>query len=247
MINAVKLKKVYINRNILKKSEKIAAVEDFTLSIKENEIVGLVGESGSGKSTVARLLIGLEKPDFGKILCNNIDLRRESQYIFQNPYSSLNPRLKIGKSVEEPLVIHKIGSSGERKRKVYETLEECGLKAEYYNRYPHELSGGQCQRAAIARALVLKPKFLIADEPTSSLDVSIQAQILNLLKKLHEKFMLTMLFISHDLSVIRFIAEKIVVMHNGRIVEVNDNETFFKTPQHQYSKKLLNAMPGAEG
>ena len=246
MINAVNLKKIYINRNIFKKSEKIVAVDNFTLSIEENEIVGLVGESGSGKSTVAKLLIGLEKTDFGEIISNNIDIKRESQYIFQNPYSSLNPRIKIGKSIEEPLIIHKIGTSKERKKKVYETLEECGLNAEYYNRYPHELSGGQCQRAAIARALVLKPKFLIADEPTSSLDVSIQAQILNLLKKLHEKFMLTMLFISHDLSVIRFIADKIVVMQGGKIIEINDTESFFENPVHTYSKKLLNAMPGSD-
>ena len=244
MIDAIGLKKIYINKKIFGKSVTTVAVENFTLSIGENEIIGLVGESGSGKSTVARMLIGLEKPDQGNIIYKKVKIGRDCQYIFQNPYSSFNPRLRIGKSVEEPLIIHNISSAKERKRIVCETLEECGLKPEFYNRYPHELSGGQCQRAAIARALVLKPKFLIADEPTSSLDVSIQAQILNLLKNLHEKFMMTMLFISHDLSVIRFISDRIAVMYKGRVVEISDNQSFFKNPQHEYSKMLLESIPG---
>ncbi len=255
MITALNLRKTYFNKKFFGKTEKVVAVKNFTLSIKQNEVVGLVGESGSGKSTVAKMLIGLEPPDDGEFLYKGKNFkeftksdlkqfRKECQYIFQNPYSSLNPRIKIGKSVEEPLKIHTKASSSKRKKLVLEIMEECGLRREHYNRYPHELSGGQCQRAAIARALVLKPEFLIADEPTSSLDVSIQAQILNLLKELQEKFMMTMLFISHDLSVIRFIADRIVVMYKGTVVEVNDNENFFQNPKHDYSKKLLEAIPG---
>jgi ABC-type oligopeptide transport system ATPase subunit len=256
MLNAENISKFYYSSKIFGKKEKITAVKNFSLHIHKNQIIGLVGESGSGKSTVARLFIGLEKPDKGNIFYNNKNIshfnkkefkefRRKTQYIFQNPFSSLNPRFKIGKSIEEPLIIHKTGTNLERKEKVVQIMEQCGLKADYYNRYPHQLSGGQCQRAAIARSLVLNPEFIIADEPTSSLDVSIQAQILNLLKELHEKFSLTMLFITHDLSVIRFIATKIVVMKNGKIVENKDADEFFKNPESEYSKKLLDSILGA--
>jgi peptide/nickel transport system ATP-binding protein len=252
LIKAVELQKVYYNRSFLGKTDKIVAVDNFSLSIYKNEIVGIVGESGSGKSTVARLLINLEKPDKGEIYYKGEDVsrfsknqlknfRRKTQYIFQNPFSSFNPRIKIGKSIEEPLVIHGIGDKNRRKDLVIEKMLQAGLKEEHYNRYPHELSGGQCQRAAIARALILDPEFLIADEPTSSLDVSIQAQILNLLKETKK----TMIFISHDLSVIRFIATKIVVMKRGKIVESNDNDKFFANPQNEYSKKLLSSVLGA--
>jgi ABC-type oligopeptide transport system ATPase subunit len=254
LLKSIDLQKIYYNKKFLKK-EKVVAVSNFSLNIGEKEIIGLVGESGSGKSTVARLLIGLEPPDKGQIFYKGKDIskldsvnlkkfRKETQYIFQNPFSSFNPRIKIGKSIEEPLIINKIGNSFKRKEVVIEKLIECGLKPEHYYSYPHQLSGGQCQRAAIARALILNPEFLIADEPTSSLDVSIQAQILNLLKNLHEKFRMSMLFISHDLSVIKFIATKIVVMKQGEIVEINDNEKFFKNPKHEYSKKLLNSILG---
>ncbi len=256
MIDAINLKKIYYSKKIFSKKEIIEAVKDFTIKIKQNEIIGLVGESGSGKSTVARLLINLEKPDQGKILFKGKDIslfskkelkefRKSTQFIFQNPFSSLNPRLKIGYSLEEPLIIHKIfNNKSARKERVGQILEECGLSSDFYNRYPHELSGGQCQRVAIARALILNPEFIIADEPTSSLDVSVQAQILNLLKNLHEKFRMTMIFISHDLSVIRFIATRIVVMMKGKIVEIADNDDFFKKPKHPYSKKLLSSIPG---
>jgi ABC-type oligopeptide transport system ATPase subunit len=252
LIKAVDLQKVYYNSSFFGKTDKIVAVDNFSLSIYKNEIVGIVGESGSGKSTVARLLINLEKPERGKIYYRGEDIsefsqdkltdfRKKTQYIFQNPFSSFNPRIKIGKSIEEPLIIHGVGNKNQRKKIVIEKMLQAGLKEEHYNRYPHELSGGQCQRAAIARALILDPEFLIADEPTSSLDVSIQAQILNLLKKTKK----TMIFISHDLSVIRFIATRIVVMRKGKIVEINDNDKFFANPQNEYSKKLLSSVLGA--
>ncbi len=255
MIDAQNISRFYYSSKIFGKKDKIIAVDDFSLNIRKKEIVGLVGESGSGKSTVARLLIGLEKPDQGKIFFKqrNIwelnkkefkEFRKKTQYIFQNPFSSFNPRIKIGKSLEEPLIIHNIGNKTERKERVIHVMEQCGLKADFYNSYPHQLSGGQCQRAAIARSLVLEPEFIIADEPTSSLDVSIQAQILNLLKELHEKFSLTMIFITHDLSVIRFIATKIVVLKNGKIVENKNADDFFENPESEYSKKLLNSVLG---
>lgn len=256
MLIADKISKIYSNSKIFSKKETITAVDDFSLTIEKKQIIGLVGESGSGKSTVARLIIGLEKPDKGKVLYKNKNIwefskeefkefRKKTQYIFQNPFSSFNPRYKIGKSIEEPLIIHNIGDKKFRKEKIINIMEQCGLKSEYYNRYPHQLSGGQCQRAAIARSLVLNPEFIIADEPTSALDVSIQAQILNLLKELHEKFSLTMLFITHDLSVIRFIATQVVVMKKGKIVENKNADDFFRNPENEYSKKLLNSVAGA--
>ncbi len=256
MLNADKISRFYYSSKIFGKREKITAVNNFSINIEKKEIIGLVGESGSGKSTVARLLIGLEKPDRGSIFYKGRNIwelsktefknfRKNSQYIFQNPFSSFNPRIKIGKSIEEPLLIHNIGNSKERKEKAIEVMEQCGLKSDFYNSYPHQLSGGQCQRAAIARSLILNPEFIIADEPTSSLDVSIQAQILNLLKELHEKFSLTMVFITHDLSVIRFIATRIVVMKQGKLIENKDAEEFFNNPETDYSKKLLNSVLGA--
>jgi len=253
IISAQNLWKIYKKEKIFGQKEEIVAVKNFNLDIKRNEIIGIVGESGSGKSTVSRLLLGIEKPTKGRVIFFEKDLfslksaelkklRKKTQYIFQNPYSSLNPRLTIGKSIEEPLIIHEKLNKRERKEKVLKILEEVGLKKEYYTRFPHQLSGGQCQRVVIARALILQPQFVIADEPTSSLDVSIQAQILNLLKKIHEKFSLTMIFISHDLNVVNFISDRIVVMYKGEIVEIAEKDEFFKAPKNPYSKKLLEAL-----
>ncbi len=256
MIEAINIEKSYFQTKIFSKKRVVTALKNFNLKIERNDIIGLVGESGSGKSTAARIIIGLEKPDKGEILFlgQNIsnyssqqlkEFRRKTQFIFQNPYSSLNPRLKVGYSVEEPLIIHKIFKKKfERREQVFEMLENCGLEREYYDRYPHQLSGGQSQRAAIARALILKPEFIIADEPTSSLDISVQAQILNLLKQFHHKFNITMLFISHDLSVIRFIATKVAVLKDGEVVEFATNEDFFRNPKTQYSKALLSSIAG---
>ncbi len=238
-------------KNVVKKYRNTIAVNNVSFTIKKGEVLALVGESGSGKTTLSRLIIGIEKPDQGEILYNNksfknftkedwINFRKKTQYIFQDPYASLNPRLKIGTSIKEPLLIHK--EIKNKKEKVYEIMEECGLKKDFYNSYPHQLSGGQRQRAVIARALVINPEFIIADEPVSSLDVSVQAQILNLLKNLHEKYRITMLFITHDFSVVRFLADRIAVMKKGKIVELKEADELFQNPEHEYTKTLLNAI-----
>ena len=242
MIKIINVSKSYGNYKVL---------DNVSFEIKKGEILALVGESGSGKTTLSKIIIGIEKPDSGKVLYKGEDIfsfdkkkwlefRKKTQYIFQDPYSSLNPRLKIGTSIKEPLLIHK--NVKNKKEIVLRTMEMCGLKREFYKSYPHQLSGGQRQRAVIARALVINPEFVIADEPVSSLDVSVQAQILNLLKELHEKFMLTMLFITHDFSVVRFIADRIAVMEKGKIVELKEADELFRNPEHEYTKKLLEAV-----
>ncbi len=238
-------------KNVTKKFEEFTAVNNVSFKIEKGKVLALVGESGSGKTTLSKLIIGIEKPDSGKIIYKGknifdyskdewISFRKKTQYIFQDPYSSLNPRLKIGTSIKEPLLIHK--NIKYKKEKVLQTMEECGLKKEFYNYYPHQLSGGQRQRAVIARALVINPEFVIADEPVSSLDVSVQAQILNLLKQMQKKYNMTMLFITHDFSVVRFIADKVAVMKNGKIVEVKEAEDLFKNPESDYTKQLLKAV-----
>ncbi len=242
MIEIVNVTKVYNN---------FTAVNNVNLKINKGEILAIVGESGSGKTTLSKIIIGIENPTKGKVLFNGknifnfnkkqwIEFRKKSQYIFQDPYSSLNPRLKIGTSIKEPLLIHK--EIKNKKEKVLKIMEECGLKKDFYNSYPHQLSGGQRQRAVIARALVINPEFIIADEPVSSLDVSIQAQILNLLKNMHKKYKMTMLFITHDFSVVRFIADRIAVMKNGKIVELKKADDLFNNPENEYTKKLLSAV-----
>ncbi len=232
------------------------AVKDVSFSIKEGEVFGLVGESGSGKSTIARLIAGLYKASSGNVIFNDVNLtklkdeaelnafRRQIQMVFQDPYSSLNPRMRILDIVAEPIRFHRLtGSEAQTRAIVGDLLDYVGLGQQALKRFPHEFSGGQRQRICIARALATRPRFLICDEPTSALDVSIQAQILNLLKDLQEKLHLTILFISHDLPVIRQMCDRVGVMRHGELLEVADTETLFSNPQHEYSKHLLSLMP----
>ena len=235
----------------------IPAVNNVSLQIYKGETLGLVGESGCGKSTLARLIAVLEKPSSGNIYFKGEDIflydkkalkayRRNVQLIFQDPYSSLNPRKSAASIIKEPLTIHRIGNKNQRRESVAELMEKVGLSVEQANRYPHEFSGGQRQRIGIARALVLKPELIIADEPVSALDVSIQAQILNLLKDLKQDFGLTYLFISHDLNVIRHMSDRIAVMYLGRIVELAPNSEIYEHPFHPYTRILLSALPGCD-
>jgi len=232
----------------------VKAVDGVSFTVKSGETFGIVGESGCGKSTLGRTILRLLEPTEGKIIFSGIDiahlkrkdlqkLRRDLQMIFQDPYASLNSRMKVGKIIEEPLIIHGIGNEKERKKKVEELLEIVGLNKESGQKYPHEFSGGQRQRIGIARALILNPKLIVCDEPVSALDVSIQSQILNLLKELQEKFRLTYIFISHDLSVVDYISDRVAVMYLGRIVELADKEKIFSNPLHPYTKALLSAIP----
>jgi peptide/nickel transport system ATP-binding protein/oligopeptide transport system ATP-binding protein len=235
----------------------VRAVDDIEFEVMRGETFGIVGESGSGKSTTARLITRLLDPTAGEVRFEGRDItalrgaglkpvRRELQMVFQDPYSSLNPRKTIGSIVGEPLAIHRVQSDrAARKRAVRELLDTVGLNPEHYNRYPHEFSGGQRQRVGIARALALHPKLLIADEPVSALDVSIQAQVLNLLRDLQRRLGLTMVFISHDLSVVRHMCDRIAVMHDGRIVELQSNEALYDSPRDPYTQALLAAVPGA--
>jgi oligopeptide/dipeptide ABC transporter ATP-binding protein len=232
----------------------VQAVMDLNLFIRRGETLGLVGESGCGKSTLGRLILRLEEATEGQIFFegeNILDykaeklrqLRRQMQIIFQDPYSSLNPRKTIGSIIGEPLIIHKIGTRKERADRVLNLMEVVGLRPEHINRYPHEFSGGQRQRIGIARALALNPKLIIADEPVSALDVSIQAQVLNLLEDLQSQFNLTYLFIAHDLSVVEHISDRVAVMHLGRIAELAPSELLYRNPKHPYTQALLAANP----
>ena len=234
---------------------KVQAVADVSLTIREKEVLALVGESGCGKSTLGKALIRLREPTAGQVLFQGVPItgmspkafrsyRRQMQIIFQDPYASLNPRMKVGDIVAEPLITYGICSSkAENRKTVEELLKAVGLTEEFYHRYPHQLSGGQRQRVGIARAIALKPAFIVCDEPVSALDVSVQNQILNLLKELREKFGLTYLFISHDLSVVRFIADRTCVMFLGKLCELGDTETVYTNPLHPYTRFLLDAVP----
>lgn len=237
-----------------RRAGKVRAVDGVTLEVRRGEVFGLVGESGCGKSTLGRLLLRLEEPTSGTVSFEGEDLggfsaarlkqfRREAQIIYQDPYSALNPRRKVGSLVEEPLVIHRIGTARERRERVRWLLEVVGLRPEQAQRYPHEFSGGQRQRIVIARALALNPGLILADEPVSALDVSIQAQVINLLRQLQADFGLTYVFISHDLSVVEHIADRVGVMYLGRLVEVAGKEEFYAQPEHPYSRALLSALP----
>ncbi|HEX4520760.1 MAG TPA: dipeptide ABC transporter ATP-binding protein [Gaiellaceae bacterium] len=230
----------------------VHAVEDVSLTVNRGETLGIVGESGCGKSTTARLMVRLLDPTAGSIIFDGREianlsqaqlrpLRREMQIIFQDPYSSLNPRKSVGQIIGEPFTIHK--TEKDVRRRVQELLARVGLSPEHVNRYPHEFSGGQRQRIGVARAIALQPKLIVCDEPVSALDVSVQAQILNLLKDLQKDFDLTYVFISHDLSVIRQIADRIAVMYLGHVVELSDSEALFQHPRHPYTAALLSAVP----
>jgi oligopeptide transport system ATP-binding protein len=232
----------------------VRAVEDVSFWIKRGETLGLVGESGCGKTTVGRMVLRLLEPTAGSVRFEGRDLqaigrselrqvRRRMQIVFQDPYSSLNPRRTVGDAIGEPLFVHRLARGTEVERRVGQLLERVGLPASYRNRYPHEFSGGQRQRVCIARALALGPELIVCDEAVSALDISIQAQILNLLSDLQDEFKLTYLFISHNLNVVRHIADRIAVMYLGNLVEVADAERLFAAPQHPYTRALLSANP----
>ena len=234
----------------------VKAVDDVSLEVFEGETLGLVGESGCGKTTLGRSILRLQEPTGGKVWFDGVevtalkpaalrDFRKQAQIVFQDPYSSLNPRIRIGEAIAEPLKVHGIETDRKKCRQIVcDLLEQVGLEGAHYDRYPHEFSGGQRQRICIARALAVNPRLVICDESVSALDVSVQAQVLNLLNRLKEERHLTYIFISHDLSVVRFMSDRVLVMYNGKPVEYNDADELFEHPQNDYTKKLIAALPG---
>jgi peptide/nickel transport system ATP-binding protein len=232
----------------------VKAVEDVSLTVKRGEVVGLVGESGSGKTTAGRAILRLIEPTSGEVKFEGTDItkiskgqmreyRKEMQIIFQDPFASLNPRMTVGDIVGEAMVIHKLARGKDKEEKVASLLEKVGLSPNHIRRYPHEFSGGQRQRIGIARALAVDPKLIVADEPVSALDVSIQAQVVNLLQDLKEELGLTLLFIAHDLAVVEYISDKVVVMYLGRVMEIAPAKELYRNPIHPYTQALLSAVP----
>jgi oligopeptide transport system ATP-binding protein len=239
---------------LLRKGNIVRAVDDVSFAIDGGETFGLVGESGSGKTTTGRCILRLIEPTAGAVCFKGEDVlqfsssrlreaRRDMQIVFQDPYSSLNPRMRVGTIVEEPLVIHRMGARAERRARVSELFRLVGLDPGHLSRYPHQFSGGQRQRIGLARALALNPSLVIADEPVSALDVSVQAQVINLLMDLQQRLRLTYLFIAHDLRLVRHICSRVAVMYQGRIVEMGPTERLFEAPAHPYTRALLSAIP----
>ncbi|WP_043932971.1 ABC transporter ATP-binding protein [Bacillus sp. EB01] len=237
-----------------RKRGEVKAVDDVSFYVKKGETLGIVGESGCGKSTTGRLLMRLIEASDGRVTFEDKEItrmskselrkiRRDIQMVFQDPYASLNPRNSVEQILEEPLIVHGIGTKEERKKRVKEMLEVVGLSSYHAKRYPHQFSGGQRQRIGIARALMTKPKLVIADEPVSALDVSIQAQVLNLMKEIQKEFQLTYIFIAHDLGVVRHISDRVGVMYLGRLIELADSEELYENPLHPYTQALLSAVP----
>ena len=242
------------SRGIFSQKKLVRAVDGISFDVYEGETLGIVGESGCGKSTTGKTIVRLNRPTAGSVTYDGMDLfscppqaqariSREIQIVFQDPYSSLDPRFTVGRSIAEPLVVHKAGAPAERRARVVELMRAVGLREDVYDRYPHEFSGGQRQRVGVARALALNPKLLVCDEPVSALDVSIQAQILNLMQQLQAQFGLTYIFISHNLSVVEHVCNRILVMYLGHIVETAGTEELFKNPLHPYTRALMDAVP----
>ncbi|MEW1865089.1 dipeptide ABC transporter ATP-binding protein [Streptomyces sp. NBC_00669] len=246
-----------LTRGILFKKQigAVQAVDGVNFDLYAGETLGIVGESGCGKSTVAKLLMNLEEPTAGEIVFKGEDItklsgralkavRRNIQMVFQDPYTSLNPRMTVGDIIGEPFDIHpEVAPKGDRRRRVQELLDVVGLNPEYINRYPHQFSGGQRQRIGIARGLALRPEIIVADEPVSALDVSVQAQVVNLMERLQDEFQLSYMFIAHDLSIVRHIADRVGVMYLGKIVEIGSDEQIYEHPTHPYTQALLSAVP----
>jgi ABC-type oligopeptide transport system ATPase subunit len=255
LVEVSHLVKRYVRRGgLFKRSTFVTAVDDISFSIEAGETFGLVGESGSGKTTTGRCLLRLVEPTSGSVRFRGEDVlafgrrrlreaRRDMQIVFQDPYSSLNPRMHAGEMVEEPLVIHRLGDRAARRARVAELFRLVGLDTAYLERYPHQFSGGQRQRIGLARALALNPSFVVLDEPVSALDVSVQAQIVNLLVDLQQQLKLTYLFIAHDLRLVQHICDRVAVMYLGRLVEIGPTAALFAAPQHPYTRALLSAIP----